>query len=561
MYKKITLFAFVISLAGIVLGFFRDYKSILFQILDYVSYNIFTGEKIFWIDGNSLRLLFSFTLFIGVIAFYVSKEKEIRILRFAFSVLFVEICFFVPMRLYFIFNYIKAYNLKDYAISFASLGLMIFVVYFLYKSMKYLNKLKVLDYETFVYTESTEISYFKTNNWQRLFHFIFDTIIFGIIAFQILYILIRVELFNGFFGTIERQFNPQMILALLVVVFGTLFYFTFEAVFQGTPGKFLTESRVVDDEGLKVPVSTIFKRSLCRSIPFNSVSFLLKADWHDSFSYTEVYKEKRTGISGSSYFLLIPVLAFLLYGLNLWEAKKEKDMYYEATAKTFEEKKSNVSEALKTIDTNTVLQLKNEEYSSRTEFLKVENISNTTIEFSVLKLENESYLRFAIEEAYEASKDTLKRIKINRADLQKMVLSDFKQSSDYNESDKTNFEGLSTIPELKGKYIETVLVLNSPNLQVSESNFNETEVSLYLENKGISAEIISITSDDKNINWSVNTLPMRFQEYGTVYLRAEGKDIEGYKVRVSINDSLNKKFVYEISSTENPKSAKVRLIK
>ncbi|WP_264535249.1 RDD family protein [Flavobacterium sp. N1736] len=561
MYKKITLFALFISIIGIILGFYRDYNSILFNVLDFFSYNIFTGQEIFWINGNYLRVIFSVTLFIGAIAFYKSKEKETRILRFAFSTLFVEICVFVPLRLYFISAHIKSFALKDYALSFVSLALMFFVAYFLYKSMEYLNKSKALDYETFVYTESTEIAYFKTNNWQRLFHFVFDTIIFGILGFQILYVLIRTELFNGFFETLQTQLNPQLIFTLFVVVFRTLFYFTFETLFQASPAKFLTESLVVNDEGLKVPAGTIFKRTLSRSIPFDSVSFLLKADWHDSFSFTEVYKEKKTGLQGSYYFLIIPLLAVFLYGMHLWEVKKEKDMYYEGAIKTFEGKNANITEGLKTIDTNTVLQLKNDDYSSRTKFLKVENVSNSTIEFSVLNLENESYQRFNVEKGYETSKDTLKKVKIKRADLQKMVLSDFKQSSDYNESDKINFEGIAAIPELKGKYIEYVLALHSPNLQISDSNFDANGVSLYLENKGIPAEVISVASNDKNINWNLNMLPKRFAEYGSVFLRGEGKDISGYKLRVTINDSLNKKFIYEISSTENPKSPKVRLIK
>ncbi|MEO7977831.1 RDD family protein [Flavobacterium sp.] len=561
MYKKITLFALLISLAGIVLGFYKDYDSTLFQILSNISYNIFTGEEILWIDGNLLRLLFSFILFIGAIAFYLTKEKEVRILRFAFSTLFIELVFFVLIRIYFISNRIATFNLKDYVLGFVSFGLLIFVVYFLYKSMLYLNNLKALNYETFVYTESTEISYFKTNNWQRLFHFIFDTVIFGIIAFQFLYILIRVELFNVFFGAIERQFNPQIILMIIVVVFRTLFYFTFENLFQATPAKFLTESRVVDDEAGRASSSAIFKRTLCRSIPFNSISFLLKADWHDSFSSTEVCKEKKTGISGGYYFLLIPIFALLLFGMHLWDMKREKEMFMEAARQTFEEKKSDIAEALKTIDTSTVFQLTSEDYSPTTRFLKIENVSNTNIEFSILDVYYQSYQRFFIENAYTASKDTLKRIKINKTDLKKMIVNDFKESLDYNEIDKKSFGGISQIPELKGKYIESVTFLNSPNLKVQDSNFDQTGVSLYLENRGIAGEVVSVTSPDKNINWTLNNLPAKFHEYGTVYLRAQGENITGYKVRVTINDSLNKKFVYEISNTENPGLAKIRLIR
>ncbi|MBF4493839.1 RDD family protein [Flavobacterium sp. MR2016-29] len=562
MYKKITLFALLLSTIGLILGFYRDYDSLLFSILDYISYNISTGREFLWFEGNWLRLFFSFFLFVGGIAYYVSKEKETRLLRFIFSVLFVEHCFFLLIRLYHVFNYIKNAAVKDILISLGSLAVTLFMLYFLYKSMQYLNKLKELDYETFVYTESTEISYFETNKWQRLLHLIIDSAVFGLMGFQFLDLLMRVPFFHQILENFGTQFSQQVTFAIIVFVFRTLFYFVFEALYNATPAKFLTESRVADYEGLKPTASGIFKRTLSRSIPLDSLSFLFKADWHDSISETQVYKEKKTGIKGGYYFMLFPLAVFLIYTATLWEEKQEKDRYHEAAQRTFEENKAIILDALKVIDSNTVLQLKSGRYDGRTKFLKADKISNASIEFSILNLnENESFNPSLLENKFTVAKDSLDKVTLTKTDLLKMILSKYEESPNYYEDDKETFDGLIRVPQLEGRFIEDIIRLKSPNLVVSDSNFDTTGFYVELKNNGIPAEIIAISSDDKKVNWSSNIFPMRFFDYGGLIIRGTGKNLTGFKFRITLNDKLNQKSIYEISSSENPTTTQLRIIK
>ena len=73
-------------------------------------------------------------------------------------------------------------------------------------------------------------------------------------------------------------------------VFGTsylLYCFLSEAIFRQTFGKMATRSCVVSD---RVDLSTgrIFKRTMARLIPFDAISFLFGAKWHDRVSYTAV---------------------------------------------------------------------------------------------------------------------------------------------------------------------------------------------------------------------------------------------------------------------------------
>jgi uncharacterized RDD family membrane protein YckC len=73
-----------------------------------------------------------------------------------------------------------------------------------------------------------------------------------------------------------------------------VYYFLFEAVFGQTLGKFITRTHVVDDYGDKPTLWMILKRTLCRFIPFEAVSFLFKTiGWHDSISDTLVVMKRK----------------------------------------------------------------------------------------------------------------------------------------------------------------------------------------------------------------------------------------------------------------------------
>ncbi|MDR6763080.1 putative RDD family membrane protein YckC [Flavobacterium sp. 2755] len=566
MYKKIiTLLALLISISGLILQFFYDdinrtISTVLFQF----NYNVLViREDILWISGNSWIVLFNVLVFIGGLVFYFSKEKETRILRFAFPVLLISNCYTLIFNFYFIFAPEQQLSVLEIIYSIALIGLRIFIFYFLYKSTIYLNKLKVIDSETLVYTRTTEIIYFKPDNWQRLLHFIIDAVVFGIISFQFLFIFAHTDNLDLFFRSFETQFNRQVLISFLVFFFGTLLYFVFESLFQATPGKFLTESRVTDKNGAKVSASTIFKRSLSRNIPFDPLSFLGKGNWHDSVSNTVVYKEKQTGIKGKYYLLLLPVCAIVLTSMHCWEVKVKKEMDLEYSNKVLREKNEKITASLKTIDTNTVLQLPTNAFNFRNIFLKTEKVTDSIIEFSVLYVE-ETGDDLYIEKGYENAKGKLRRVKLKRSDLQRMILRDFKQSPHYEEDDKKPFLGISEIPMLKGKYIDDVLELNSPNLKaIFEPNFTDNELllKLRLHNQGIPAEVVSIIPESKNVKWNVDDFPTDFDDNYIVYLIAEGKGIENYKLKVIVNDSLNKQFIYEISGTKDQHEATVILLK
>ena len=108
-------------------------------------------------------------------------------------------------------------------------------------------------------------------------------------------IIIYIFTFISIYFDINYLFNLHWILDILVsYMFYIIYYATFEGLTKGkTIGKYITGTRVVtlDDQ---TPIFDMFvRRSLCRLIPFNELSFLGEdsVGWHDSMSETKVIKE------------------------------------------------------------------------------------------------------------------------------------------------------------------------------------------------------------------------------------------------------------------------------
>lgn len=80
---------------------------------------------------------------------------------------------------------------------------------------------------------------------------------------------------------------------LIGVVISLIYYLVLEGLFARSIAKFITGTVVVDENGEKPDFATVFKRSLCRFIPFDAFTFLGGSrGWHDSISNTYVVNKK-----------------------------------------------------------------------------------------------------------------------------------------------------------------------------------------------------------------------------------------------------------------------------
>ncbi len=121
---------------------------------------------------------------------------------------------------------------------------------------------------------------------ERLLHHIIDTVLCATLCTSgAFYLLMDLSLFGGL------SLGENLMLVLLMLIGRFLYYPFFEAVLGTTPGKIVTGSIVVKEDGSKVRLKDAMNRTLSRVVPFEPFSFLGKnGGWHDRWADTKVIK-------------------------------------------------------------------------------------------------------------------------------------------------------------------------------------------------------------------------------------------------------------------------------
>ena len=122
----------------------------------------------------------------------------------------------------------------------------------------------------------------EVDRFTRFGNYIIDTI--GVMII----IAIHAFVLDGWLHVIPEDGSPFLAIYFFFLYF--LYHFLFEYFFSRTPGKFITNTKVVDEDGNKPSIKILLIRNLCRLIPLDNLSFLIGDGWHDEFSGTEVVR-------------------------------------------------------------------------------------------------------------------------------------------------------------------------------------------------------------------------------------------------------------------------------
>lgn len=130
---------------------------------------------------------------------------------------------------------------------------------------------------------------------QRFLNYLLDNIF-------ILALIFLLAIFLGFFGALLglnglanwMDSIGDLEGRILFILFTIIYYTVTEGLFGRSLAKLITGTIVVDENGEKPDFGTILKRTLCRIIPFDGLSFLGSSGrgWHDSMSDTYVVNKK-----------------------------------------------------------------------------------------------------------------------------------------------------------------------------------------------------------------------------------------------------------------------------
>lgn len=148
----------------------------------------------------------------------------------------------------------------------------------------------------FAYTIENKIlasngSRFLNNFIDSLITYVFSLVLQYYIFPFIIGILYSSELND--FGIWYYNLNEWYWLGIgMVITLG--YYLLTEGLLGRSVAKFITGTIVIDNTGMKPTFKAIFKRTLCRFIPFEALSFLGNTGkgWHDTLSETYVVDKK-----------------------------------------------------------------------------------------------------------------------------------------------------------------------------------------------------------------------------------------------------------------------------
>jgi len=130
-------------------------------------------------------------------------------------------------------------------------------------------------------TEEKEFEAKKVNSVTRFFNLIIDTIVWFIIVAILT-------------NALDAKDPMQMVFGYLIFFASYIGYYTLmETKYQKTIGKFVTKTKVVNKNGTKPQGGDILRRTFCRIIPFDRISFLFTPNgFHDRLSDTTVIKDE-----------------------------------------------------------------------------------------------------------------------------------------------------------------------------------------------------------------------------------------------------------------------------
>lgn len=323
---------FLISLILSVMGIFAE-------ISDYYQYRILEPGKSMmktwflksiYVDlGFSFRplniynVIFYILLLFGAIFFYNSKGKEVRFIRLFYSVLLIT-NIFILFRIVFANIFLRPENgfygenvTQIYIYKIISFLISIFYIVLSFKILKITSLDRELDIQEKNTGERTRQEITETSKTERLLHHLLDTLILMFLIFSIGSLFSDFERVKGI-RIIPEYLNNRYGLLLFLVLLRFIYFPFFERIFGSTPGKFLTNSRVINSKA-EIPTSShVFGRTLYRNIPFNAFSFLFGKGWHDSISKTFVVKEKNIGVR-NIFLVWVFVFCFLIICFYIYQ--------------------------------------------------------------------------------------------------------------------------------------------------------------------------------------------------------------------------------------------------
>lgn len=502
--------------------------------------------------ANFLNVIFYGLMVSGAWFYISSKQKELRLLQFTFSVLlFVNLLLFLSAVLYLIispdfYNHISGIM---WISVFIKCGLLILLSFWVLTN---LNADKQQFYHLDADSSSINASIFK-----RMTNWVIDTAI-CLSIFNLFTMAIGViELFPK----LSYLLDETTVFAITFFLLRFMYYTFFEITFSATPAKFLTATSVIVTESASPKVKQIFVRTLSRSVPFEPLSFFLKkGGWHDRWSSTTVTNQTYSSKSGNWILLTIPTFAVLgiagFTGFHSYENYK----YRLSRETAFTLRAALIDQELEQITTAHYIKLsyvdKSDFYSSdnprRDEdvYLKIEQVDKEHVDAAIIRVHRygTSYTPIGIEELAKENNLNLERIQINKRDLAAAF------QKVYDDKFSPVVPSVKLLKDSSEYTIEDVYLAGIPDIKMAGSGFlSQDEIILSFDNCGWSAQLVEVNSLEGGIIWT-NALPQLIPAVNSQQINCSSFTLKG------TNYTREKKYKFSFTLEDLRKQRKTFLV-
>lgn len=518
----------------------------------YTYHNFKTGFEINFLDLSVYALI----LF-GTIFYLKSRGKEIRLLRFTFSIILLTKVLSVFSFVISIIFYGKFLQGESFYVVLNILSITADIVWLLtsYIVIKMLSqKIGLIKHKT----KENLTDYVDSPKAQRFLHHILDLILSITICSRLV-----IFFFREFLGQIEDVFGERAAMYFVIIVSHLIYLVLFELVFKATPAKLLTGSRVVMASDDKITIKTVFLRSISRHVPFEAFSYLGEGNgWHDKWLKTRVVKEENFGVPVKKYLWIIAI--FAVKGILSYVGHEAKDRYdsYQWKKNKYNNKIENIEASLNVLSTDYFFEINDvrDKYETGhdTYYLKVDSINQKFVTFKYFKMEDYSPSIYEIEKYYENNKIKIPSTRILKKEL------NMSYTDDYGDFKDMKRDGLNFIPESEKKYfISESFCAYKPNITLlTTGGYGQGYISIELGNDGWPAELIDIKNIEGNLNWT-NELPQKvkskvhYSDRGII-LRAENFEYgQPYKFQITLLDSIGRIEEYLIEGVNSERIMKL----
>jgi hypothetical protein len=495
---------------------------------------------------NLLNIGFYLILFLGGLFYLTSRQKESRLLAFCSSIVFIVCVTSLLFALPGLFPDREAMERFPSYWLYQSIGIVRNTL-FGFLSFRILKEIRnqhepVINYEELGGT--TFEHYVPASRWQRFFHFGVDIVV-GILIYSAFaaYLARALHLEN-----MEDRFGERTTVWIFLLFVRLIYYGFFEVILGSTPGKYLTETQVLTLEGEKPGRLAMFLRTIIRLVPFEPWSFF-GYGWHDTWTRTQVVCQKRKGIKGGYYFLILPAVAIMCFGVYFGKEKYEDHQSYLRHKQEYDQNIKIIKERLQNVSTDLIINLEDqaERYSERNYYLKVEEVKQATVSCTMFSIRDRyDVTPGEIQTYYESEVNDTSRIEVDKGRLLMAY------AEDYDQSLSEKWKGFDVFGN--GGHFEIIRIdkMDEPVLKEGSSKSIQGDMlSLTVTNQGGGALIQEIRNVEGDLQW-VNSFPQWMDRAEARYNRNYAIVATGYstgkhyKFQIIIKDIKSRTQVYEM---------------